>query len=114
MVRLDATRRARRVVTSAFDHVRIQRALCEEINVTELAGLLRKDADELVADDAPLRLRVSHPVQASNKGICRVDVEQPHAQGLLERVHHAPRLAPANKPMVAKDTVERVPAGRVN
>ena len=49
----------RRVVGAAgLDHVRVERALDQEADVLELRGLVLEDADELLADDLALALRL--------------------------------------------------------
>src|SRR6185295_14806911 len=44
----------------ALDHVRVQRALGQEVDLAHLLRLLLEDPDELVADDPALLLRVDH------------------------------------------------------
>ena len=63
VVRLDLRRDA--VVATGLDHVRVERALDEEADVAELAGLLLEDADELLPHDLALRLGIGDARQAS-------------------------------------------------
>ncbi len=43
---------------TALDHVGVDGALCEEIDLADLLGLFLEDADELLADDLALALRL--------------------------------------------------------
>ena len=64
VVRLDEARRRRRRA-AGLDDVRVERPLDEERDVAELPGLLLEDADELLADDLPLLLRIGRRPRAA-------------------------------------------------
>src|SRR5205814_5998383 len=90
---------------------RVQRALGQKVDVAELARLLGKDADELVANEAALFLRVGNARQASEERIRGVDVDQSHAQVPLESLDDSPRFAAAQQTVVDKDARQLVANG---
>ena len=79
-----------------------------------LRGLLLEDADELVADDAPLLLRVGDARQARQEALAGVDHDQVHAQVGLERVAQELRLALAHEAVVDVDAGQAVAHGAVH
>lgn len=54
-----------RFIAAAFNHIRIDRPLNQEIHVAEFRGLLFKNPDEFLPDDFPLLLRFTNPFQTS-------------------------------------------------
>src|SRR5262249_14791726 len=54
---------------AAFDHVGIQRALCQKTRVGDMAGLVLEYVDEDVADDAPLFLRIADAGQGGEETV---------------------------------------------
>ena len=69
MVRLDE--RGDAVLTATrLDDVRVERALDEEADVAKLASLLLEDADELLADDLALLLRIGDAASRVRKRFC--------------------------------------------
>ena len=91
-----------------LDHVGIQGALGQEIDLPELRGLLLEDPDELVADDPPLLLGILDARQAREEPIPSVDHHQPHAEIALERDPQELRLALAHQPVVDVDAGQLV------
>ena len=62
MMRLDRLCRLR----SALDHIRIQRSLCQPLDILaddQFLDLFIKRIDKLIADDLALLLRIAHPGQ---------------------------------------------------
>ena len=93
VVRLDRHRRAaeRR---DALDHVRIERALGEEIGAADLLRLVLEDVDEQPADRSsaspPGR---STPASASRKALARVDMDERDVVVAAEELDDLLRLA---------------------
>ena len=58
---------------TTLDHVGVDGALCEEIDLADLLGLLFEDADELLADDLALALRLGDTGQ-----LCKVALTGVH------------------------------------
>jgi hypothetical protein len=68
----------------ALDHVRVERALRQEVDASELRRLLLEDPDELIADDASLLLGVLDPRQPCEEPLAGIDHDQSHPEVLLE------------------------------
>src|SRR5687768_14093039 len=64
---------------SAFDNVRIQRSLSEELRSRNGLRVLFEDPDELLADDLALSLRIGHASKARQKSLAGVDGNEPDA-----------------------------------
>ena len=69
-------------------------------DLTEPLGLLFEDADELLADRAPLVLRVGDPGELAEEALLRVDVDERHVEVVAERLDDLRRLVLAQEPMV--------------
>jgi len=89
VVRLD--RRARALEADALDHVRVERALEEPLDLAlvrlgrlQLDGLLLEHVDERVPDDLALLLRVLDAFQAREEEIGRVDDGQVHPEVVVQ------------------------------
>ena len=107
MVRLDLRRDA--VLRAArLDHVRVERALDEEADVAQLRRLLLEDADELLADDRALLLRVGDAGEPGEEPLLRFDVHERNAEVAGERLHDLLRLVLAQQPVVDEDARELV------
>ena len=64
------------VAGARFDHVGINGALCQEVDLADLLGLLLKDADELLADDLALLLRLTDAGQFAQEAVLGVDPDK--------------------------------------
>ena len=106
VVRFDLRRDT--VVAARLDHVRIEGALDEETGITELACLLLEDADEFLADDRPLRLRIADVGEASEEAVLRAHVHEGHVEVAAERLDDLLRLVLAHQPVVDEDARELV------
>ena len=71
VVRLDRLRRS--LHRNRFDDIRIDRSLHEKVDGTDLLGFFLKDANELAADDLPLRFGIGHSGEQVEEPICRID-----------------------------------------
>ena len=72
-MRLDLRRHP--VVATGLDHVRVERALNEiSRRLAELAGLLLEDADELLAHDLALRLRIRDAGEPGEEPLLGLDM----------------------------------------
>ncbi len=111
VVRLD---RRGAVAAARLDHVRIERALDEVARVAELRGLLLEDADELIADDLALRLRLGGAREAVEEALLGVDRDQRHVERVAEGRHHLVTLVLAHQPVVDEDARELVADGLVH
>jgi hypothetical protein len=111
VVRLD--RRARALEADALDHVRVERALEEPLDLAfvrlgdlELGRLLLKHVDERVSDDLALLLRVLDAVEAGEEEIGCIDDGQVHAEVLVEHGVHLRRLVATEHAVVDHDGVK--------
>ena len=76
--------------------------------VLDLRGLLLEDADELLADDLPLRLGVVDAGEPREEAIGRVDVDERDAEPVAEGLDDLARLVLAHHPVVDEDAGEPV------
>src|SRR6185503_6060284 len=83
VMRLDLLRRLG-LGGGAFDDVRIERALGQEIDPSERRCLLLEDPDELVADDLALLLRVLDTGEPGEEPATRVDHDEAHPEVFFE------------------------------
>ena len=111
VVRLD--RRARALEADAFDHVRVERALEEPLDLAlvrlgrvELGRLLLEHVDERVPDDLALLLRVLDTLEAGEEELGRIDDGQVHAEVLVEHDIYLRRLVATEHAVVDHDGVE--------
>lgn len=93
----------------AFDDVRIERALGEEIGAAELLGLFLEDLDEETADDLALGLRIADAFELADEAIGSVDMEQMEVVVLLEHGDDVRRLVLAHQTMVDEDAGKLIP-----
>jgi hypothetical protein len=98
----------------ALDHVRIDGALGQEVELAQLSGLLLEDADESVADDATLLLGLGNTFQSGEETIRGIDRHQVHVNVAAECVHHFPGLILAQEAVVDKEAGQVVPDGAVD
>ncbi len=95
--------------TARLDHVGVERALDEVLGVVEARGLLLEDADELLADDLPLRLGVRDPGEPVQEALLRVDGDERHLELVPEGGHHLVALVLAHEAVVHEHAGELVP-----
>ena len=95
----------------ALDHVRIERALGEEVDPAELGRLLLEDPDELVADDLPLLLGILDARQPLEEPLSRVDHHEPHPEVALEGDPQELRFLLAHQAVVDIDAGQLLPDG---
>ena len=93
----------------ALDHVRIQRALRQEIGAAELGRLLVEHFDEHPADGLALQLRVRDPRQCSQEQRARVPVHERDVETVPERAHHLVAFAQPHQPAIHEDAGQLVP-----
>ena len=107
VVRLDE--RGDTVLPAArLDDVRVERPLDEEADVAELPRLLLEDADELLADDLALLLRVGDAGEPREEPLLRLHVDERHVEVAAERLDDLLRLVLAQEPVVDEDARELV------
>ena len=63
-------------IRAGFDHVGIDRTLSQIVDRADLLALFLKDADELLADDLALGLRVGDVLQARKEALLGVDTHE--------------------------------------
>ena len=91
-----------------FDDVRVERALGQEVDPAELAGLFLEDADELVTDDPALLLRVLDTGQTGEEALAGIDHHQVHPEVALEGHPEELRFLLAHEPVVDVDAGQPV------
>jgi hypothetical protein len=96
------------VAAAGLDHVRVEGALDEEVDLIELRRLLLEDADELLADDLALGLGVVLAGELGEKALLGFDVDQRDAE-LLEGLDHLLGLVHPHQAVVTKDAVSLSP-----
>src|SRR5437899_386614 len=88
---------------AAFNDVRVERTLGEEMSVFNSLGLVLEDVDKYMADDAPLFLRIGNRLERFQETFAGVDHVQVGAEVILEGAAHRFRLAHAEQSIVHKD-----------
>ncbi len=112
MVGLDGGRGAPH--RDALDHVRVERALHQEVDASDALGLLLEGLDEEVPDDPALALGIDHAPKLRNEALRGIDAHQPHAEALAkERLHLGP-LAQSQEAVVHEDAGELVADGAMH
>ena len=84
----------------AFDYIRIERALRQEIYLAQLGRLVFEDLDELLADGLALFLRVDYPLQLIQEHVRGIHVNHVHLEVLAESVQRPFRLLPPQQSVV--------------
>ena len=107
VVRLDHRRDAV-LAAAGLDHVGVERSLDEEAHVAELARLLFEDADELLADDLALRLRIVDAFEPFEEPLLCLHVHERHVEVPGERLHDLLRLVLAQQAVVDEHARELV------
>ena len=91
-----------------LDHVRIERALGQELRVRGLLRLALEDVDELVADDLAFLLRVGHAGQLVEEPVDGVSHAQVELEMVAERGLDQLRLVFAEQAVVHEDADQLV------
>ena len=100
-----------RIAFSAFDHIRIDRALGEHIHMTDLLSFFFKHADELFPDDLPFLFRFCHTGQFCQEPLFCIHADQVHAELMPECLFHNIALVLPKKSVVYKYTGQCRPDG---
>ena len=80
----------------------------------QLPRFLLEDADELLADDLALLLRVGHAREPAEEALLRLDVDERHVEVAAERLDDLVRLVLAQEAVVDEDARELVADGLVD
>ena len=113
VVRLDE--RGDAVLASArLDDVGVERSLDEEADVAEVARLLLEDADELLADDLALLLRIGDAGEPREEALLRLHVDERDVEVAAERLDDLLGLVLAQQAVVDEDARELVADGLVH
>ena len=113
MVALDQRRRIA-ADRHRLDDVGIQRALCEEFCLADLAGGFLENIDERVADNLALCLRIGDATQFAYKQIRRVFVVELDLEIAPKNFFHNARLVGAQHAVVHKNAGQLLADGLVN
>ena len=97
-----------------LDDVGVERALGQEVDPAELAGLLLEDPDELVADDLPLLLGVLDAGEPGEEALPGVDHDQAHPEVALEGDPQQLRFLLAHQAVVDVDAGQPIADGAVD
>lgn len=102
------------VAGAALDDVGIKGALHQEAGAFQLARLFLEDADELLADDLALLLRLTDARQLLLEAFLGLDVDQRHVEVVLEGVDHLLGLVLPEQAVVHEDAGEVILDGAVH
>ena len=91
-----------------FDHVRIERALREELGVADLVRVFLEHVDEQPADDLALGFGVADAVELAQEQLRFVGVDQRHVVVVAEHRDDFFGLALAQQPVVDEDAGQLV------
>ena len=94
-------------IRAGFDHVGIDRTLSQIVDRADLLALFLKDADELLADDLALGLRVGDVLQARKEALLGVDTHKIDVP-VLERSLDLVALVLAQQTVVDKNARELI------
>ena len=97
---------------AGLDHVRVDRALHEEVHRADLMRDLLEDADELLADDLPLPLRLFNARQTGQEALLRVDADEIQLRPWSTNTHTS--LSPIASLISAAATEESTPPESAN
>src|SRR6478672_11342317 len=107
MVRLDGRRRSARE-GHALDHVGIERALREEIDLAELVGFVLVHLNEQAADGLALLLRVGDATKPGEEARASINGDQRNVVVAAKEIDHLTRLVLAEQPMIDEDAGELI------
>ena len=112
VVRLDGHRRAADE-GHAFDHIRVERALGQEVRPTHLLRLVLEDVNKGGADDLALLFGVGHAFELVEEQLLRIHMHQLDVVVIAEQRHHFLRLAHAHHARINEHAGELVADGLV-
>src|ERR1051326_7310769 len=91
-----------------LDHVGIERALHEELDVRNALRFFFEDGDELVADALALHLRLFDAGESFVEALARVDGDDVHAESFGQTRDHLDRLVFSQHAVVDEDRGELI------
>jgi hypothetical protein len=97
-----------------FDDIRVQRALGQVTDLTDLVGLVLEDFDEAETDPLALDLRVDHPLQFAEKVVGGIDIDDVEFALLLEEAQDRLRFAGPHQAVVDMDAGQLIADGPVD
>src|SRR5262245_39561524 len=86
-----------------LDDVGIERSLTEEVERTQQLGLLLEDADELIANRAPLFFGISDALEPGKEPVSRIDEDELHAKISAKHLAHNFGFIEPQQPVVDED-----------
>ena len=92
-----------RITFSAFDHIRIDRSLSQDIDLTQLLGFFFKDADEFFTNGFSFIFGIRDPFQFLQKALLRIDPDQLQSKGIPEGLFDHVRFVFSEKSVIHKD-----------
>ena len=96
---------------AGLHHIGIDGALCQKIHSADLLGLLLEHADELLADDLALALRLGYARQLRQKTGTGVNAAHIHMELMLHHLLHLIALILAQQAVIYKDTGQLIAHG---
>src|SRR5579883_872465 len=110
MVRLDLGRWAA-VKRNAFNHIGIERPLCQKFGAANRMGSFIEDVDEQAADDFPFLLGLRRTVERIEKTRASLDMDQGDVVGAAKQALDFLGLAFPQKPVIDKDACQAIADG---
>ena len=96
---------------TGLHHVGIDGALGKEVHSADLLGLLLKHADEFLADDLALALRLGDAGQLGQKARAGVDTANVHVELVLHHLLHLIALVLAQQAVIHEDAGQLIAHG---
>ena len=96
---------------TGLHHVGIDGALRQKVHGADLLGFLLKDADEFLADDLPLPLRIGHAHQLAQEPGPGVDAAHVHVELVLHDLLHLVALVLPQQTVIHKDARQLIAHG---
>jgi len=104
VVALDLGRHARG--TARLDHVRVDRALDEEVNLAQLGRFLLEDANELGGRSGAASPRLLDALEASQEALLRLHVHEWNLEVIAKGLDHLLGLATPHEAVIDEDAGE--------
>ena len=101
------------VAAAALHHIGIDRSLCQHIDFPEFFRFGFKNADEFLADDSPLFLRLGDARQPAQEAFLRVDSVQMQTEAAAEGLLHKVAFVFPQQAVVDEHADQIVPDGTV-
>ena len=99
---------------NAFNHVRVESSLDQERGIPEASSFLLEDLDEESTDDAPLLLRIRHPLQSPQKGVACIHRNEFDAQGFTKDLLDLDAFILTHQSMVDENTGQLLAHGTMH